>query len=217
MQSLVHCGFANTVSVSPLARGFSASVYCNIQILSGVICLLRFSGPFTIVRIVALTIVNTVDRMCFRWLFTHIREKFFKRVIPFITNGNTSTPVIFKIFAGRVVAPFFHFAPANVFYRICHPMRHRLSSSASTRFNGICGKVAGTNRFSGATVTQAIPVIAFFRRVFRNNGKFVVTKSCTIYKSRHNILQYIFPVEVSGGCSGKQFLVAKPSHIGMIA
>ena len=87
----------------------SAPLKGQIMIGAGVAQLLLAGSPFTIIRRVALIIINTLKRQSIR-SFAHILDKY-REVIPFGADGNTSSSIITPSLVGRIVTPSPHRPP----------------------------------------------------------------------------------------------------------
>jgi len=172
----------------------SNSLNCISHIGSSVSCLMSTRGPTTIMKVVALIVVDTFKCPAFL-AFAHIMHKLCK-IIPCGTNRYATTTVILEAFVPWIVAATFHFTPDLVNMRpvmpasisMCCPLHTstRLGVSTSQAQIQDCdcfAAVAITNTRSESATTWT-----YFGRPIASHFKFSKSKSNDIDFSRHNVV-----------------------------
>lgn len=146
---------------SPFRDGHSPSIESNNFIGSGISGLLFFSSPPTVFWAVVSVIVNAVDRVARCWSFSHVFNKWIKRLTPSITNFNASPSIPFEAFIFWVVTAAKHRHPASIFRRsrsfVCryHFLMITAARNSFSRCKGVKSYI-----FIGAANTFATPNIS---------------------------------------------------------
>ena len=87
------------------------------SVRSLIITLLNVHRPTTVTRFVISVVVDALDRMFFRRFATHIFEKIWKRIDPFLTHFNSTPAISSEEFGFGIGASFFHSRPCSIFRR----------------------------------------------------------------------------------------------------
>ncbi len=141
---------------TPIAQAFRFSVVFKKSSVGFIIRLFSVGRPTHIARNITTGIVNTIQRVKFRWAWTNMREEGSKRYAPFIADLNALVAVSFTS-CWRMTSPF-HIFPQRVFRSIRKSVRRiaykkAFSLNAATRFRAF--PVATTNRLDISTFARA--------------------------------------------------------------
>jgi len=131
---------------------------------ASVIGLLGSCCPSTVVRLITLIVIYTLKRICMIGRFSQIFSKIFK-VIPSITNFDTSTAIIMIARIIRIIAAISHPLPTTmkpvirltVFFKLAFGI---FPSITATTLTPASNKVAFVERLYVSTITTANNILA---------------------------------------------------------
>ena len=111
-------GFANrTVFNTSLPTRFRQAQHLFIKgyqrIATSILHLFSTGRPSTVVFTIPKLIVMTIQFVEWRRTTTHVRKKF-RKIFPFVTNGNTTSTIMFKTLAIRVQRTSNHPLPSHI-------------------------------------------------------------------------------------------------------
>lgn len=141
------------IMLSPGRHRSGYSVDGELDRIPSIVILLLVSGPSYISGLVHLVIVHPIQRMLRRGARPNVRQEDFK-VIPFTTDGDTSSAIVLILPALRVVASLFHGLPSLVLRRLGLAVRGMLLFViASTRCCAPAYQCGSGDRFDCAADT----------------------------------------------------------------
>lgn len=168
--------------VSPPPDGQRSSRHSRA---SSVLSLLFHSGPAAVFWGIRTIIVNTLNRVAWRWGFPHVAEEVIERSAPALANSNSAPPVPLEHRVSRVIASLLDCTPGAVFLCIAKSVRF-----ASLRINFAYPTPAGFWTFR-------------FVKLFAANNTciaaFALTKPCgAITQTPASFKNFQFPESLSG-------------------
>jgi hypothetical protein len=141
--------------VGPFSNAFSGSVICYEAGVATVARLLRWCCPTTVLWTIVTVSVDTVNRMRWRWLQTHILKEVFEGKPSFAYCD--PSPTIQRIIRGiMAAAPTQHTTPCAVFWRMFHAVTTGCTATASSAAS--IPECSPPDRLCYATVTPTQPV-----------------------------------------------------------
>lgn len=136
----------------------NSSPKLNPNGVSLVTALLACRSPNTIFGTVIAVIFNSLDRMTWGWLQTHVGEKVFKRIFPSLAYRNASSAIIRKARMFWIGTTSLHISPSKMFGRIVHSMSKAAGSAVASARNDLAGpQVSTEDCFTGPAFAEAIP------------------------------------------------------------
>lgn len=105
---------------APIRKAKSFIIVSNPNVISLVVCLLRLSGPVTILRAVVAVIITPFNLMFGRGFWTHIRVELDKRLAPLWAHLDPPTPVIMELGTVGILGSFNDTRPRLVFRTFRH-------------------------------------------------------------------------------------------------
>ena len=185
-QSFIKQITTTTKTARPFRMTKSYSIKRNIFTSAGVLSLLKWGSPSTIIRFIISIVIFSINRMFECGSRSHVFKKCFERIFPLFTNPYSSFAIIMKPFMFGIFTSITHIFPYPIFCGFRKPMTY-MGTSARFRFSP-SKRIAINNTFV-STNTQAKPLcmimfIIFCSRNYSKSMKFLTGK---VDKFRHGL------------------------------
>jgi len=153
----------NTRAFGPLAQCARLSIAGQQAIVAFVVGLLIASRPTHVARLVIAVVVRiAVQCVTWRWTWTHVTQKCFKRRAPVRADLNASAAVMRPVWTVRIMATDICVTPSPIFSR---PLSARMTVPQLKRLLAFAKPVRWLAQTSAGPRSAAAQVIQLHRRV----------------------------------------------------
>jgi hypothetical protein len=193
----------DATNVSPFRKGMGNTIYRDVSVTGGVVCLFLCGGPLTVFRRVTKVVIDSVNTMRGARPLTHISKEVLK-LEPAVADSNTSPTVVFKLGSIRIGTALDNIRPSKMF--TCSLSKATtltvsgvalfgsLSGVATTRLGMAGYKFLGIHKSFISALTNAVPSCCTAFSVFASAGNSEAVKSFSskIDYTHNNFLYRLF-------------------------
>lgn len=177
----------NSCIFFPVFKRLRFSAKCDMPIISAISLLFFLCSPSTVLFTIMPVIINSIQRMFWRWSIAHILVKILE-LVPTLTDFNPTPTVKGVSDIILIFATIYHCSPSAIYFCVRHSVCYvyfldtiNLITAAACRL--FATKIATSYNAFCTAVTSAQPIkyAVFFARYFFNNDKSTIAATRTIY------------------------------------
>ncbi len=116
-ETIPQCALGYVSLDTPFGNSFRLSLKREPSNISLISHLIYSKCPADVARLIVAVVVDSIDRVCYRWSWPHIAEKTLKRLAPLWTHTYTSPAVICERFIVLIQTAIQHVSPCSIFNR----------------------------------------------------------------------------------------------------